>query len=256
MSEKILNFNVFDGDLNRWITELVNKYILNNTSRALYFVQLNPHSFEVSLKDEIFYNAVKNADFVFPDGIGIVLASRILSGKIIRRISGYDIFINLSHYLNTYKEQKFSYFFLGSNENTLNKIITKMSYDFPNIKVAGVFAPPFKDEFNYNEIEIMLDRINESKADVLWIGMTAPKQEKWAFLNKDKLNVKLIAPVGAVFDYYVGNVVLAPKWIRNNGFEWLFRFLQEPKRLFYRNFITSPKFLFRVISYKIKSYFT
>jgi N-acetylglucosaminyldiphosphoundecaprenol N-acetyl-beta-D-mannosaminyltransferase len=145
------------------------------------------------------------------------------------------------------KEKGRRYFFLGSTEKNLIKIKEKMNEDYPNITVAGTYSPPFKPEFSEEENQLMIDAIIRARPDVLWVGMTAPKQEKWIFQNKDKLNVKFIGAIGAVFDFYSGNVKRSHPFFQKLGLEWLPRLLRQPRRLWRRNFISNPLFLLRVM---------
>ncbi|MCC5841305.1 MAG: WecB/TagA/CpsF family glycosyltransferase [Opitutales bacterium] len=109
---------------------------------------------------------------------------------------------------------------------------------------AGAYAPPFRPQFSEEENAVIVERINASEADVLWIGLGAPKQEKWAYQNRDRLHVKLIGPVGGVFDFFTGRVKLPPAWMQKLGLIWLWRLCQEPRRLFRRN-LDSPVFRLR-----------
>jgi N-acetylglucosaminyldiphosphoundecaprenol N-acetyl-beta-D-mannosaminyltransferase len=145
-----------------------------------------------------------------------------------------------------------SYFFLGSTEKTLAAIRDKMIGDYPHIRFAGAYSPPYKPVFSEAENERMIEAVNEAKTDVLWVGMTAPKQEKWILQNIDRLDVKFVGAIGAVFDFYVGNVKRSHPVFQKMGLEWLPRLLQEPRRLFRRNFVSSPVFLFHVIRQKIR----
>lgn len=214
-----------------------------------YFVCANPHSLEIARTDPHFDLALKYADFIVPDGIGIVLASRVLGGSIRKRVTGTDIFLGLSSALN--RGKRHSYFFLGSTEQNLMEIKNRMSRDFPNIRVAGIYAPPFKPEFSKEDIRVMIKAVNEAKPDVLWVGMTAPKQEKWIYQNKNKLDVKFIGAIGAAFDFYTGAVKRPHPFFQKIGLEWLIRLIQNPLRLWKRNLISSPRFMLRVINSRI-----
>jgi N-acetylglucosaminyldiphosphoundecaprenol N-acetyl-beta-D-mannosaminyltransferase len=215
-----------------------------------YFVCANPHSLEVAGADGIFSEAIRNADLVIPDGIGIVIASRILGGNICRRVTGNDIFIGLSSALN--EEKGFSYFFLGSTEATLLKIRDRMRADFRDIGIAGTYSPPFESEFGEEDSRLMIKAINEAQPDVLWVGMTAPKQEKWIYEHRDALSVRCIGAIGAVFDFYAGNVKRSHPVFQRVGMEWLPRLLREPRRLWRRNFISNPRFILRVLHSKFR----
>lgn len=215
-----------------------------------YLVCANPHSLEIARKDRLFDEAVRSADLVVPDGVGIVIASKILGGGIRERVTGMDIFMGLSAALNNKRGAR--YFFLGSTGSNLKKIEEKMKRDFPGITVAGTYSPPFKPEFSDEDNRLMIDAVNRANPDVLWVGMTAPKQEKWIHQNKEKLNIKFIGAVGAVFDFYTGNVKRSHAVYQKMGLEWLPRFLRQPRRLWRRNFISNPSFLMRVVSDRIR----
>jgi N-acetylglucosaminyldiphosphoundecaprenol N-acetyl-beta-D-mannosaminyltransferase len=127
-----------------------------------------------------------------------------------------------------------------------------MALDYPNIKAIGTYSPPFKTEFNLDDNLSMRQSINRFRPDVLWVGMTAPKQEKWIYGNIEHLNVKFVGAVGAVFDFYTGNVKRSSSFFLNNGLEWLPRLLQEPRRLWKRNLVSAPKFFLRLIRSRLK----
>jgi N-acetylglucosaminyldiphosphoundecaprenol N-acetyl-beta-D-mannosaminyltransferase len=221
---------------------------LKDGGKNRYFVCANPHSLEVARRDPDFDIAIKNADLVVPDGIGIVLASKILGGRIRKRITGMDIFLALNHELN--KDGGYSCFFLGSTQENIDKIREKMRMDFPNVRVAGTYSPAFKPAFSNEDNRDMIDAINEARPDVLWVGMTAPKQEKWIYENRTGLDVKFIGPIGAVFDFYTGSVKRSHPLFQRMGLEWLPRLIRQPRRLWRRNFISNPSFLLRVVTQK------
>lgn len=126
-----------------------------------------------------------------------------------------------------------------------------MNKNFPNVNVCGTYSPPFKAEFSEQDNQAMADAINAANTNVLWVGMTAPKQEKWIYQNKDKLNVNFIGAIGAVFDFYSGSKKRAPDWVCKMGLVWLPRLLREPGRLWKRNFVSSPLFLIEVFKQKL-----
>jgi N-acetylglucosaminyldiphosphoundecaprenol N-acetyl-beta-D-mannosaminyltransferase len=240
--ENILGFPITTRGQNECINQICS-WILSN-QKGRYLVCANPHSLEIARSDPLFRRSILKADIITPDGAGIVLASRILKGSIKGRVTGSDIFQELSQQLN--REGGYRYFFLGSTDNNLSLIREKMKKDFPNIDIAGMHSPSFKPAFSEEENKNILETINAAEPDVLWVGMTAPKQEKWIYLNKEKLNVQFIGAVGAVFDFYIGTVKRSRPWFLEHGLEWLPRLLKEPRRLWYRNFISNPKFLLRV----------
>lgn len=212
---------------------------------ARYFACANPHSLEVAEDDPVFKDALKQADLLLPDGIGIVIASRLLAGRIRKRITGSDIFRGVSDELN--RRGTASYFLLGSTVENLWEFRRKLAMEFPNIRLAGSYSPPFAEDFDEAESARMVAAVNASGADVLWVGMTAPKQEKWAYHNRARLEVRVIGAVGAVFDFYTGSVQRSHPAFQRMGLEWLPRVLREPRRLWRRNLVSNPRFMLRVL---------
>ncbi len=245
-TENILGYPVTTLSKGDCINRIANW--MENGSSNKYFVCANPHSIEVAKTDHEFSSAIKNAALVVPDGVGLVIASRILGGAIHDRVTGSDIFWGVNRELNERKGH--SAFFLGSTQDNLEKMRRKVESDFPNIRVVGTFSPPFKEAFSDEENLRMIEAINRAKPDVLWVGMTAPKQEKWVYENREKLDIKLLGPIGAVFDFYTGKVKRSATIFQKSGLEWLPRFLREPRRLWKRNLISTPRFILRVIRYK------
>lgn len=204
---------------------------------------LNPHSYASGRRDTVFRQALQSANWLIPDGVGVVIAGCILGSRIRERITGFDIFEGVMTELD---RTNGSVFFLGSTEQTLNAIVERLPHDYPQIRIAGVYSPPFKPEFTDTENNDMVAAIVASKADVLWVGMTAPKQEKWLAAHRDQLPVTFAGAIGAVFDFYTGNVKRSHPLFQRLGLEWLPRLLQQPKRLWRRMFVSAPIFLFDV----------
>jgi len=248
-NEKILGYPVTSEDKYKCINLAVEW--IEDQDKTRYFVCANPHSIHEAEKDAYFKESLHNADLVTPDGVGVVLASKLLGGEINDRVTGSDVFFGLSEKLNVSGGKR--YFFLGSTEELLEQIKDKMAKEYPGIIVAGTYSPPFKPEFSEQDNHEMIETINAAKADVLWVGMTAPKQEKWIYKNKDKLDVRFIGAIGAVFDFFVGRVKRSHPIFLRFGLEWLPRLLQEPRRLWRRNFISNPAFMYRVLREKYRS---
>lgn len=208
---------------------------------------LNPHSYASAREDPSFDLALKGANWLIPDGVGVILAARWLGLPIRRRVSGPDVFLALMERLS---ESKGSVFLLGSSEATLAKIREKIGLQYPGVIVAGTYSPPFKDEFSVDENLMMLSAVNLAQPDVLWVGMTAPKQEKWLAEHRDNLIVGAAGAVGAAFDFFAGTVKRPPRLVRAWGLEWLLRLVQQPRRLWRRMLISAPAFLIAVIRYR------
>jgi N-acetylglucosaminyldiphosphoundecaprenol N-acetyl-beta-D-mannosaminyltransferase len=251
MKENILDYFVDAKTVDECVEDIFRKVNCSNENnlKCFWLACLNPHSYYVALKDRKFHHALREANWLIADGIGLIFASRMLGGKIRERVTGSDIFEKLHGRLNS--AGKFKVFFLGSSDETLAMINLRMAKEYPNIIVVGTFSPPFKSFFTSDEVELMIQAINLSKADVLWVGMTAPKQEKWLQDNHTKLNVKFAGAVGAVFDFYAGKVKRSHPLFRRYGFEWLPRLIQQPLRLWRRIFISAPIFLLHVMKKKI-----
>lgn len=211
------------------------------------FNTLNPHSYCVAKADEAFRTALQRSHYLMPDGIGIVWAAKFLKGESIKKIAGFDVFMHLVKQLN---EQHGSSFFLGASESTLQKITAKMKVDYPNITV-GSYSPPYKAVFSAADSQAMIAAVNAFAPMVLFVGMTAPKQEKWSDEFQAQLQATIICNIGAVFDFYAGNVKRPSKFWINLGLEWLPRLLQEPRRLAKRNFVSTPQFILEVLKYKV-----
>jgi N-acetylglucosaminyldiphosphoundecaprenol N-acetyl-beta-D-mannosaminyltransferase len=232
----LLGYNVFKSSLEN--IDLNHNKIINT---------INPHSYCISKQDKVFEKALETSDILLPDGIGIVWAEKFLNQTVIQKIAGYDLFLFLMQQL---EKDKGSVFFLGASNETLNKIEAKCKIDFPNVSVC-FYSPPYKSEFSSSDSIEMCNAVNSVQPDVLFIGMTAPKQEKWLHRFKDKLEVKNICCIGAVFDFYTGNIKRSSDFWISLGLEWLPRLLKEPRRLLYRNFVSTPKFILEVLSFKI-----
>lgn len=209
---------------------------------------INAYSYVMAECSPAFKEALQMADILVPDGFSIVLAARLLKSTKIIKIAGEDLFFHLMNILN---EKGGRVFFIGSAEETLLKIKKRALKDFPNVKV-GTYSPPYKETFSDEDSKKMVGNINEFAPDVVFVGMTAPKQEVWANTHKNKIEAKIICSIGAVFDFYAGTVKRAPKWMIDLRLEWFYRLLKEPKRMWKRYLIYSPKFFWDLFLYWIK----
>lgn len=210
---------------------------------------LNPHSYVMARKDERFREALKSAGWLIPDGVGIQIAAKVLVKKKIEKIAGSDLHEVI---ISSLDKRAGSCFYLGSSDETLIKIREKMAAEHPAVRV-GTYSPPFSDLFSDEENSEMISAVNRFTPDVLFVGMTAPRQEKWVHEHRERLRVPLICPVGAVFDFYAGTVQRSGQFWISMGLEWLPRLLREPRRLWKRNFVSTPLFLFYLGLEKIKA---
>ena len=224
----VLGYNVFSSRLDVIAPE-IDKLLINTFS---------PNSYGLALSDKKFETALKNTDVLVLDGIGIALGSIILHGKNIKKISGQDCF---DHYMAVANKKNWKVYFLGSSEQTLKKITDRVKKEYPNV-ITGTYSPPFKPEFSDEDNNHMVNAINAFNPDVLFVGLTAPKQEKWAYQHRNKVNARIISTIGNVFDWYAGNSKRPAKiWI-DLRLEWLVRIFLRPE-IFRRNTGNQLKFL-------------
>ena len=211
---------------------------------------INAFSYDNARKDVLFSEALQKGDVLIPDGISIVKACRFLNAKSQpkERIAGWDLFVYEMEKLNRVGGRVM---FLGSSDAVLNLIRQRVAEKYPKIEV-DTYSPPYKPVFSDEENEAMISAINRSNPDLLWIGMTAPKQEKWAYTHLDRLDVHChIGTIGAVFDFFAGTVKRAPERWQRVGLEWLYRLLSEPRRMWRRYFIGNAKFIYYIMLEKI-----
>jgi N-acetylglucosaminyldiphosphoundecaprenol N-acetyl-beta-D-mannosaminyltransferase len=209
---------------------------------------VNQYSFIIAENDLEFKSALSNSDVLLPDGVGIVAAVKILTGNFIKKIAGEELHNHLLEKLNA---NGGSCFYLGSTDETLSLIKLKLNKQYPNIK-TGFYSPPFKQSFNDNDNNLIINAVNTFKPDVLFVGMTAPKQEKWTYQFKQALDVTTICSIGAVFDFYAGTVNRPSKFWQGLGLEWFVRFLKEPRRMFKRYIYYGPVFVLVILKQKFE----
>lgn len=229
--------NATASELSGWVHSA-----LQGCTEPQIFACANPHSLVVAGEDEWFLRALQGSSVVVADGAGIRVGALLAGQQVGPRITGYDFFTITMRHLNA--RAGHAYFF-GSSNRVLGILTRKVSEDYPNVRVTA-WSPPFRD-WTDSENDEMIAAIRDSDAHVLWVGMTAPKQEKWAYGNAARLNVPLIGCIGAVFDYYAGTVVRAPAPWRAAGLEWLYRLARDPRRLWRRTLISAPIFLWRCV---------
>jgi N-acetylglucosaminyldiphosphoundecaprenol N-acetyl-beta-D-mannosaminyltransferase len=250
-TENVLGYSVEDAGIEvctaRVLAQFDDSKLESAKSRGRWLACINPHSYVAATRDPIYCDALRSADWLIPDGIGIALASRVLGGRIHGRVTGSDIFLGTMRAID--QKGGGRAFFLGSTEETLQRIKDRATSDYPNISVSS-FSPPFKTEYEASDLDDMVERINSAKPDVLWVGLTAPKQEKLLNAIIDRIDVKFAAAIGAVFDFYAGTVKRSHPAFQRAGLEWLPRLLREPRRLWKRTFVSAPVFLWHVFTWR------
>jgi len=213
---------------------------LDGKNRVI-FACANPHSLVVAQRDPKFLNSLNRAQHIVADGVGVILVARCLMGCRIQRITGFDYFREVMKLLS--RRGCGRVFFFGSTNEVLGRIEERFTKEYSPLTLCGTFSPPF-GEWSPVENMKMLETIRNAKPDVLWVGMTAPKQEKWVDSIREHLYVPVIGSIGAVFDFYAGTQKRAPEWMRKSGLEWCYRLFREPRRMWRRELVSSPEFLF------------
>ena len=249
LANNILGFEVFSGPKTELLILLDNLITTERISPYCIYC-LNPHSYVQSTRDEQFKRSLQDSDLLLPDGVGILIGGSILSEHFHERITGMDLFRDTMLTLNSSNCASKRVFFLGSQENVLKNIEQRLRSEYNNIDAIGYYSPPFQNNFDETELFKIIDLISNFKPDVLWIGMTAPKQEKLCHELKNRLDPILIGCIGAVFDFYAGSVNRSPVLFEKLGLEWLFRLMRQPRRLWRRTFISAPIFLLKIFSQK------
>ena len=211
---------------------------------------VNAHSYNVARKDFLFADALTNGDYLIPDGMSVVKACKWLHAKSQpkERIAGADLF---EFEMNKLNSKGGTVMFMGSSEKTLAKIVQQAAKVYQNLKVV-TYSPPYKPEFSDEDNKAIINAINSANPDLLWIGMTAPKQEKWTYSHWNELNIHChVGTIGAVFDFFAGNTKRAPQWWQEHGLEWLYRLIKEPRRMWRRYIIGNTVFLWHMLGEKI-----
>ena len=168
-------------------------------------------------------NLLNNATYQIPDGVGIIYASKIKKGSIKSRITGID---SMNMLCNLSNEKGYKIFMYGAKKEIIEKARDCLKVTYPNINIVGTIDGYEKDN------KKIIEQINNSNADIIFVALGSPKQELWITNNMDKLCVKIFQGVGGSFDVISGNIKRAPQWMQNHGLEWFYRLIKEPKRIF------------------------
>lgn len=206
------------------------------TLRGQYICVGNVHTTVMAHDDAHYHKVQKHAAFVLPDGKPLSVYSRKHGFPEAERVTGPDLMLALFA-----RDNGLKHYFYGSSEETLALLEKNLRQKYPHLKIAGMVSPPFR-ALSREEDAAAVQKINESGADIIWVGLGAPKQENWMYEHKDKVNGVMIG-VGAGFDYHAGNIKRAPVWMQKMSLEWLYRLLQDPKRLFRRYLVTNTRYL-------------
>lgn len=219
---------------------------------------INAHSYNTARKDALFAEALSCGDVLIPDGVSVVKACKWIHAKSQpkERIAGWDLFTFEMNKLEKESAKdmeqdngagKKTVMFMGSSQKVLDLIVKKAAEVYPHLNVK-TYSPPYKPEFSDEHNHAIIEAIHKANPDLLWIGMTAPKQEKWTYSHWNQLNIHChVGTIGAVFDFFAGTVERAPEWWRQHGLEWLYRLMKEPKRMWRRYIIGNTLFLWNML---------
>ncbi len=206
---------------------------------------INAHSYNTARRDPLFAEALTQGDVIIPDGVSIVKACRWIGAKSRpeERIAGWDLF---EYEMQRLERKGGTVMFMGSSERVLRLIVDRAAEVYPHLRVV-TYSPPYKPEFSDDDNRAIIEAINAARPDLLWIGMTAPKQEKWTYSHWPELDIDChVGTVGAVFDFFAGTVERAPLWWQRHGLEWLYRLMKEPRRMWRRYIIGNVLFLWNI----------
>jgi N-acetylglucosaminyldiphosphoundecaprenol N-acetyl-beta-D-mannosaminyltransferase len=198
------------------------------------------HTVMACEEDPELREAVLNSSLTLPDGQPLVWAMNALGGDLDDRVYGPELMARFCEHAAGSGTRM--YLYGGRNQGALVQLALNLRQRFPGVKIVGGYSPPFR-ELSEEEEDAIVDEMNRTKADVIWVGVGAPKQEKWMAAMRQRLEAPVLVGVGAAFDFHAGLVPQAPEWMQSAGLEWLFRMAQEPRRLGPRYVRYNPRFI-------------
>lgn len=235
----ILGVNIAAIDMD-WLLDFTDKNIKDLSGD--YMCVSNVHT-TVTSYDDPDYCAVQNGGIMaIPDGGPLSSVGRKRGFNNMERTTGPSY---MGEILKISAEKGYRHYFYGSTEETLEKLYKALTETYPGIQIAGMYSPPFRPT-TPDEDAAVVKRINETKSDFVWVGLGAPKQEKWMAAHQGVVDGFMIG-VGAGFDYFAGNIERAPEWMQKCNLEWFYRLMQDPKRLFKRYLVTNTKFIWNAV---------
>ncbi len=186
---------------------------------------------------------VNSAGLATPDGMPLVWLSKLGGFPNTERVYGPDLMLS---FCKIAEEKGYSSFFYGGANGVPVKLARNLRRRFPRLKVAGTYSPPFRP-LTQKEEQVVIEMINKASPEVVWVGISTPKQDKWMAEHIGKVNAPVMVGVGAAFNFFSGEIRQAPRWMQRSGLEWLFRLSQEPVRLWYRYLVYSPLFVLNLL---------
>lgn len=235
----ILGVRIADINM-EWLVNFTKEHIKELSGD--YICVSNVHTTVTAYESPEYCEIQNNGILAIPDGSPLSSVGRKYGAKNISRTAGPSY---MEEIFKISSKNGYRHWFFGSTEQTLKKLYENLLKKYPGIKLVGMYSPPFRPMTEKEDMEA-IEQINNSNPDFVWVGLGAPKQEEWMAKHQGKVN-GLMVGVGAGFDYFAGNIKRAPKWMQNCGLEWLYRLIQDPRRLFKRYIVTNSKFIWDII---------
>jgi N-acetylglucosaminyldiphosphoundecaprenol N-acetyl-beta-D-mannosaminyltransferase len=222
------------SDMAKWIDE----------RRASRFIAVTGmHGVIEAHHDSRFRDVLNHADLVVADGMPLVWLGRIKGHALKRRVYGPEL---MSTFCKQTSAKRYRHFFYGGAPGVADELAARFASRFPGILPVGTYCPPFREPTEEEDTEVIAT-INRSRADIVWVGLSTPKQERWMFDHRARLDAPVLVGVGAAFDFHTKRIAQAPEWMRENGLEWFFRLVHEPRRLWKRYLVFGSEFVFCVL---------
>jgi N-acetylglucosaminyldiphosphoundecaprenol N-acetyl-beta-D-mannosaminyltransferase len=230
------------------VVRILRQWIVRR-DRGRYVAVTGMHGVVEAQHNSRFKEILNAADLTVPDGMPLVWLGRLRGFLLERRVYGPELMLALCA---DGAKTGVRHFFYGATPSTLESLAAALTHLSPNLEIAGMISPPFRTVTAAEDREFV-SQINAARADVLWIGLSTPKQERWMFDHRDRVDVPVMIGVGAAFDIHAGRTKQAPVWMREHGLEWLFRLVHEPRRLWRRYLVYGSEFVFLVVRDYLRS---
>lgn len=224
-----VDISIAIAEIDRWIRQGYRSYV----------TLTGVHGIMESVRNQEIGRVHNAAGLVLPDGMPLVWLLWQGGFKFADRVYGPDLMLAL---FNQFEETGYRHFLYGATPRTLELLKSNLERKFPRAKIVGVYAPPFRPA-GADEDEAVIETINASAADIIWVGLSTPKQELWMARHRHCLAAPVLIGVGAAFDFHAGLVRQAPRWLQRSGLEWFFRIATQPRRLAKRYLRNNPAFL-------------
>jgi len=227
-----INMDMALAEVTRWVEHGAHHYVCVT----------GVHGVMESQRDAELMRIHNESGLTTPDGMPMVWAGKKAGAEWMSRVYGPDLMLAV---LGLAAERGWSSFLYGGNEGVADTLAEKLTARIPGLRIAGTYCPPFRPLTPEEDADVV-DRINKSGAQLVWVGLSTPKQERWMAAHVGRLDAAALFGVGAAFDFHAGLVPQAPAWMQRNGLEWFYRLCKEPRRLWRRSFSNNPAFVARI----------